>query len=42
MLFRENEVSENPDLPQSDVTLHLRANFRVEMRERDQSNRILH
>ena len=38
----KNEASENSDLPQLDVRFHLIANFRVDMRERDQSIRILH
>ena len=42
-IFREIEGPENnPKFPQTDVMFHLIANFRVDMRERDQSNRILH
>ena len=43
LFFRENQGSKiASNLPQSDVTFHLIANFRVDMRERDQFNRILH
>ena len=42
MLFRENEASENPDLAWGGTMKCPIANFRVDMRERDQSNQILH
>ena len=39
---RKMRHRKTPNLPRSDLKFHQMANFRVGMRERDQSNRILH
>ena len=42
-IFRQIQGPENnPKLPQPDAMFHLMVNFRADMREGDQSNRILH